>query len=177
MRRSVNHATIRAGLLGLLLAGAIYLYLPTIAWLGQVWLGAGPLGGAARDWSHGPLVVLFIGFLLLRRRGELVVRGAPSPRGMPLIAVGIGLHLAGYLSRAPLVNKLLTQRQSRHHLPRHEPPPGVEVMPIMLVSTMSPNRCKLCSQSIHPSRGKKPPFVRVWRRGLRGPLPPAAVSS
>lgn len=86
----------------LLMVGLVYFYWPAFGWLVREWLGPGPSGGAARDWSHGTLVVLFIGFLLWRRRNELF---APGPLSrwpvVPLILLATGLAVAGRLLEAP----------------------------------------------------------------------------
>ncbi len=87
---------IRAGLAALLLAALVFYYWPIFGWLAREWLGPGPSGGVARDWSHGLLVTMFIGFLLWRRRDELFAPAPPSQWWVvPLILLAAGLGMAG----------------------------------------------------------------------------------
>lgn len=87
----------------LLVPALLYIYLPTFAWLGREWLGAGPFAGQARDWAHGPLVVTLIGYLLWRRREEFSLSGA-SLWGLPLVLGGVGLRLVGSSLGAPYLS-------------------------------------------------------------------------
>lgn len=79
----------------------IYVYLPTLLWLGRQWLGAGLFVYQAQNWSHGPIVVIMMGYLLWRGRAE---PARPSLWGVPLILGGIGLHLAGVSLEAPYLS-------------------------------------------------------------------------
>ncbi len=78
-----------------LLAGIFILtYIPTLLWMWDRWF--------ARDsyYSHGVLVPFVSGFLIWQMRKELSeIRPKPSPWGVPLIIVGLIVHLASSLFR------------------------------------------------------------------------------
>jgi len=91
----------------LLGAAMLYLYWPTLAWLGRQWLGGGVFSNQARDWSHGPIVIVLFAYLMWRRR-KVFSTPRPSLAGLALVLASIGggtwLYLAGFSSRAPYLS-------------------------------------------------------------------------
>jgi len=79
-----------------LFAGAIFLlaYVPTLIWMWDRWF--------ARDsyYSHGILIPFVTGFLIWQLREELAaIKPVRSPFGIPVIVVGIGIHILSSLFR------------------------------------------------------------------------------
>ncbi|MBI2836668.1 MAG: exosortase/archaeosortase family protein [Chloroflexi bacterium] len=98
----------RVSLVLLLLPSLVYAYFPTIQWLFSQWWGDGPFVSEARNWSHGFLVALMLGYVLWRKRGEFS-GGGSAGWGVPVVALSLGLNFIGvllampYLSAASLV--------------------------------------------------------------------------
>src|ERR1043166_2378458 len=66
-----------------------WVFWPTLAELARRW-------GADSRYSHGYLVPLFAGYLLWARRGILAAGvSKPSWLGLPVLAVGLAIRLAG----------------------------------------------------------------------------------
>jgi len=90
MKNSLKSHTIE-----LLLAGMFILtYIPTSLWMWDRWF--------ARDsyYSHGILIPFVTGFLIWRMRAELAaIRPKRSSWGMPLIIIGLIIHLGSSLFR------------------------------------------------------------------------------
>lgn len=70
------------------LAFLLFLYFPTFRWLIGSWLGS-------PYYSHGFLVPLISALIAWKKRGEL--RGQSSPLFLPLLALGLGIYLLGFL--------------------------------------------------------------------------------
>ena len=100
----LRNPVIRLGLAISLIAGLVYAYLPNLLWLGQQWMGPDQSSGRVENWSHGPVLVVLISYVLLRRRGELLKQTASSLRGTPLLVVGLVLHAAGASLNAPSIS-------------------------------------------------------------------------
>jgi len=84
-----------------LVAGAVFLlaYVPTLIWLWDRWF--------ARDsyYSHGILIPFVTAYLIWQKREELAkIKISPSAWGLPLIAVGMFMHLFGSLMRVYFIS-------------------------------------------------------------------------
>ncbi|HET6203784.1 MAG TPA: EpsI family protein [Planctomycetota bacterium] len=72
-------------------------YASTLHWLGDRWLAAGS------PYAHGPVVAAVAGFFAVRRLRGLASDGR-TRAGLPLLAAGFSLHLAGLLARIDSVS-------------------------------------------------------------------------
>src|SRR5262249_34948469 len=73
----------------LLVSALLWAYWPTLGAMAEKW-------SSDPQYSHGSLVVVFAAVLLGLRRGRLAgVTPRPSWWGVPLLAAGTALHLAG----------------------------------------------------------------------------------
>jgi len=84
-----------------LFAGLIIIlaYVPTIIWMWDRWF--------ARDsyYSHGILIPIVTGFLIWQKRKDLMVmKWVRSGWGMPLIIIGVFMHLFGSLMRVYFIS-------------------------------------------------------------------------
>ncbi|MBI2853180.1 MAG: exosortase/archaeosortase family protein [Chloroflexi bacterium] len=99
----------RISLVLLLAAGLFSIYFSTMQWLFGEWWGSGSFVWEARNWAHGFLVVIMVGYLLWRKRREFLLSGRRSPWGIPALAGGVALKFAGdfldmpYLSAASTI--------------------------------------------------------------------------
>ncbi|MDP2953644.1 MAG: exosortase/archaeosortase family protein [Chloroflexota bacterium] len=103
MKQHPWQGAIWVGLTVFLLLGLTYVYLPTLTWLGGEWLGSGSFAGPVRDWSHGPLVLVLVSYLVWRRRGRLSLNRDPFA-GLPVIMGAVGLYLTSVLLEAPYLS-------------------------------------------------------------------------
>jgi len=84
-----------------LLAGGVFIlaFVPTFIWMWDRWF--------ARDsyYSHGILIPFVVGFLIWQKRDELaLMRKVRSAWAMPLIILGVFMHLFGSLMRVYFIS-------------------------------------------------------------------------
>jgi exosortase len=80
--------------------GILAIYVPIFPRLIKEW-------AAFPNLSHGFAIPLIAGYLMWIRRGEIVRTVAtPSWLGLPLVAVGLGLHTAGSLGNEPFLVRI-----------------------------------------------------------------------